>query len=142
MATTTYRSTPHGHSTAAAVLRIVIVVLALGTAYIHATLGGLLFTLNAIGYTGIALAMVLPGPFAGARWLIRLALIGFTVATIVGWVAFGARFSLAYVDKVIELGLILALVIETWRTDGNPIVIARRIRRLPSDLLGAARAGW
>ena len=31
-------------------LRFGIVALALGTAYIHSTLGGLLFTLNAIGY--------------------------------------------------------------------------------------------
>jgi len=142
MSTTTYRTATGTGRTVSAALRIAIVIMTLGTAYIHATLGGLLFTLNAIGYTGFALAMVLSGPFAGARWLIRLALIGFTVATIAGWVAFGARFSLAYVDKAIELGLVLALVIDTWRTDGSPIVIARRIRRLPSDLLEAARAGW
>ena len=35
---------------AAVALRVAIVGLALGTAYIHATLGGLLFTLNALGY--------------------------------------------------------------------------------------------
>ena len=38
----------------AAVLTIAIVGLTLATAYIHSTLGGLLFTLNALGYLGLA----------------------------------------------------------------------------------------
>jgi hypothetical protein len=116
-------------------LRIVVVMLAIGTAYIHATLGGLLFTLNAIGYSVLALAMVLPGAFHRGRWLVRLALIGFTVATIVGWLAFGARFTLAYLDKAVELGLVLALVVDLCRNDGGPVAIGRRIRRLPATLV-------
>jgi len=74
------------------VVRTGIVGLALATAAIHASLGGMIFTLNAIGYTTLAMAMVLPGPFGRYRWLIRLALAGFTAATIGGWVLFGARF--------------------------------------------------
>jgi hypothetical protein len=140
MATTTFGRTAAEHRAVAGVLRIVIVVLALATALIHATLGGPLFTMNAIGYVGLSLAMVLPGPIAPARWLVRLALIGFTVATISGWLVFGARFPLAYADKAIEAGLVLITVIDLWRADGSPIVIARRIRRLPSDALRALLA--
>ena len=121
-------------------LRTAVVGLALATAYIHATLGGLLFTLNAIGYTALAVAVVLPGQLARSRWLIRLALIGFTLGTIGGWVAFGARFPLAYLDKGIELGLVAVLVIDLWRSDGSPIVIARRICRLPGTVVRAVSA--
>jgi hypothetical protein len=140
MATTTYRTTTTSNGTATNLLRIAVVGLSLATAYIHATLGGLLFTLNAIGYTTLALAMVLPGPVARGRWLVRLALIGFTLATISGWVAFGARFPLAYLDKGIEAALVLLLVIDLWRSDGSPIVIARRIGRLPAIVVRAMSA--
>ena len=47
-----------------------------GTAYIHLTLGGLLFTLTAVGYVRAALALVIPLAIADRfRWLIRLGLI-------------------------------------------------------------------
>ena len=59
-------------------LRALIVALALGTAYIHSTLGGLLFTLNAIGYVTAAVAMVIPLALAVRfRWVVRLGLIGY-----------------------------------------------------------------
>src|SRR5689334_11069687 len=80
-------------------LRAAIVALTIATAQIHATLGGLMFTLNAIGYATLATAMVLPGPFATIRWLTRYALAGFAAITVAGWLAFGARFELAYIDK-------------------------------------------
>jgi hypothetical protein len=114
MSTTTCRTTEAGHRTAPVVLRLLIVALTLGTAWIHAQLGGLLFTLNAIGYTTLAVAMLLPGPVERIRWLVRLALIGFALATIGGWVMFGARFPLAYLDKAIEVGLVLAVSLELW----------------------------
>ena len=116
-------------------LRIGIVALTLATAYIHATLGSLLFTLNAIGYAVLAAALVLPGPVARGRWLVRLALIGLTGATIAGWVAFGARFPLAYLDKGIEVAMVLALIVDLWVNDGGPIAIARRIVHLPATLV-------
>ena len=92
------------------VLRASVVGLTLATAAIHASLGGMLFMANAAGYAILAIAMVIPGPVGKWRWLIRLALIGFTAATIGGWVAFGPRFGLAYLDKAIEVALIGVLL--------------------------------
>jgi hypothetical protein len=109
-------------------LRIGVVALTLATAQIHLTLGGPLFTLNAIGYATLAAAMVLPGPVGRIRWLTRYALIGFTAVTIAGWLAFGARFDLAYIDKAIETALIGLLLIESWVIDGGPLAVARRAR--------------
>jgi hypothetical protein len=74
--------------------------------------------------------MVAPGPAMHGRWLIRLALIAFAAATIAGWVAFGPRFGLAYLDKTIEIALIGVLLVEQWRSDGGPVGVYRRIRRL------------
>jgi hypothetical protein len=111
-------------------LRTSVVLLALTTAGIHASLGGILFTINAVGYTALAVAMILPGRIGGIRWLIRLALIGFTAATIAGWVLFGARFPLAYLDKGVEVVLIVFLTLEVWLLDGGPFGVARRMRRL------------
>ena len=69
------------------VLRVAIVALTFATAYIHLTLGGLLFTLNAIGYLVGAAAMVFPlGVAVRYRWLIRIGLAGYAATTIVGWV--------------------------------------------------------
>ena len=124
--------TAHQHRIrpAALILRGSIVGLTLATAAIHFSLGGTLFLLNAIGYTALAAALVLPGPFARGRWLIRCALIGFTATTIAGWLAFGARFDLAYLDKALEITLIGLLLLESWLVDGGPLVVARRAQRL------------
>ena len=112
------------------VLRLAVVALTLATAVIHARLGGLLFLANAVGYTVLATAMVVPGPLGRVRWLVRLALIGFTATTIVGWFLFGARFDLAYLDKAIEVALIGVLALELWLVDGGPVAIVRRARRM------------
>ena len=87
-----------------------------------------LFLLNAIGYTVLAVALVLPG-LGPIRWLVRYALIGFTAMTIVGWVLFGARFDLAYLDKAIELALIGVLLAESWLVEGGPVEVTRRALR-------------
>jgi len=108
-------------------LRVAIVVLTLSTAYIHYTLGGMMFMLNALGYVVLAAAMVAPLPIASRyRWLIRAALIVFALATIGGWVMFGARYWLAYMAKAIEIGLIALLFVEMLRYDGGPVAVAQR----------------
>jgi len=108
-------------------LRVVVVSLALATAYIHLTLGSLLFLANAAGYAVLAVGMIVPiGIIARNRWLVRAALLGFTTVTIVGWALIGPRFMLAYVDKGIELALIALLVVEMFRYDGGPVAVVRR----------------
>ena len=71
------------------VLTAAIVGLTLATAYIHSTLGGLLFTLNALGYLGLAALIVIgataPMPVVERfSWFPRLALLGYTAITIAG----------------------------------------------------------
>ena len=117
-------------------LRASVVGLTLATAAIHASLGGMLFIANAVGYAILAIAMIFPGPLGKWRWLVRLALIGFTAATIGGWVAFGPRFGLAYLDKAIEVALIGVLLIEQWQFDGGPRGVLRRTRALAEGVTG------
>lgn len=117
-------------------LRTGIVGLTLATAYIHSTLGGTLFTLNAVGYVVLAAAMIAPLPFfADIRWLTRLALIGYTGTTIVGWYFMGPRYDTAYFAKGIELVLVALLVVESYHFDGSPVQIARRIAGLAARLI-------
>ena len=112
----------------------------LGTSYIHSTLGGLMFTLNALGYAALAVAMVLPtGLFERFRWLIRLALLGFTLLTIGGWVMFGARYDVAYLTKAIEAVLVVLLIICIYRFDGGPKGVVSRLWALPRELIRLVR---
>jgi hypothetical protein len=113
------------------ILRLAIVALSLGTAYIHATLGGLLFTLNAIGYLVGAVAMVAPIAIARRyRWLIRIGLAGYAVTTIGAWALDGPDYPTAYLAKAIEVALITLLAIEFVRRDGNPIDRMRELLRI------------
>jgi hypothetical protein len=115
---------------------MLVVSLTLATAAIHASMGGLLFLANALVYVTLAVAMTVPGPIGQIRWLVRVALIGFAAATMGGWLLFGARFPLAYLDKAIELSLITSVAFELWRIDGGPIGAVRRARRLVVRLTG------
>src|SRR3990172_5229947 len=100
------------------------VVLTLATAFIHLTLGGplwLLFRMNAVGYAVLAVALVVPIGLADRfRWLIRLALLGFVLATMGGWVLLGARYAVAYLAQAIEAVLVAFLVVSIYRFDGGP----------------------
>lgn len=113
-----------------AIRRAAIVALALGTASIHAGLGGSLFTLNAIGYVAGATAMVAPFEIATRfRWVVRIGLAAYAATTIVAWAVQGPFFTIAYVAKVIELTLIALLAIDFVRFDGDPIDVIRRAMR-------------
>ena len=108
-------------------LRFGIVALTLGTAYIHSTLGGLLFTLNSIGYVVAAIAMIAPISLAGRfRWVVRLGLIGYAATAITAWAIMGPYYSTAYVAKGIEVALIVLLVVDFLRADGNPVSVVKR----------------
>ena len=108
------------------VIRIGIVGLTLGTAYIHSTLGGLLFTLNALGYLVAAVAIVIPLSLAVRyRWVVRLGLMGYAATTIIGWAIQGPYYSTAFIAKGIEVALIILLAVDFARMDGNPITVIK-----------------
>jgi hypothetical protein len=109
------------------VVRAAIVALALATGYIHSTLGGLLFTLNAIGYAVAAIAIVLPLALAVRfRWVIRVGLMGYAATAILMWAIQGPYYQTAYIAKAIEVALITVLAVDFARHDGNPIALIRR----------------
>jgi hypothetical protein len=125
-----------------AVIRVAIVALTLATAYIHSTLGGLLFSLNAAGYLVAAAAMVAPLAIASRfRWVIRVGLMGYAATTIIGWAIQGPYYTTAYVAKGIEVALIALLVIDLIRFEGNPVALVRRELRGGVDWVRARRAG-
>jgi hypothetical protein len=116
------------------VLRVAIVSLTLATAYIHLTLGGLVFTLNAAGYVVGAAAMVAPIPIAvHHRWLVRIGLAGYAATTIAAWAIDPILFPTAYLAKAIEVALIALLALDFIRRDGDPV---ERIRHEIRSLLG------
>ena len=122
------------------VIRIAIVGLVLGTAYIHSTLGGLLFTLNALGYLVAAVAIVIPlGIAIRFRWFIRLGLMGYATTTIVAWALQGPYFQLAYIAKGIEVALIALLIVDFARMDGNPVTVVKRELANLSGFVAKAR---
>ena len=124
-------------------LRLAIVGLTLSTAYIHSTLGGLLFTLNAVGYVTAAVALVIPLAIAVRfRWFVRLGLIGYAATTIIAWAIQGPYFQTAYIAKAIEVALIALVAIDFARMDGNPVnVVKRELARLASKLGRRAATG-
>ncbi|HUG47222.1 MAG TPA: hypothetical protein VMP67_02300 [Candidatus Limnocylindria bacterium] len=123
-----------------------IVGLSMATAYIHFTLGsttswlGLLFLANAVGYVVLAGAVVAVNAVRHPLverfgWLPRLALVGFTAATIAGYLLMGPYFTLGWITKAIEVGIIALLVLEVVRAYGTPAAFLRSalnsLRRRP-----------
>jgi hypothetical protein len=117
-------------------LRFTIAGLALASASIHSTLGGAMFTLNAIGFAVLAVALVAPIALAErARWLTRLAVAGYAAATAVGWALFGARYETGYVSFALDLAIVGLALFDSFVADGSPIAIARRMLRLGASIL-------
>jgi hypothetical protein len=101
-------------------LRVGIVLLTLATALIHLQLAfpDPAFILNGLGYLTLLAALYLPVPrLARYRNVVRWVLVGFTALTIFLWVLLGARIPIGYVDKAIEVALIVLLLLEARRSD-------------------------
>ena len=115
---------------AGVVLTAAIVALTLATANIHFGLGGLLFTLNGLGYLGLA-ALIVIGAAAPMRlvkrfsWFPRVALMGYAATTIVGDLVMGPYFTLGFIAKGIEAALIALLVVDIFRVYGSPMGLVR-----------------
>ena len=96
--------------------QIGIIVLTVATAVIHFALvfPSVLFILNGLGYLALLEALYLPIPqLTGYRLQVRWALLGFTVLTVVLWVIMGSRTPIAYIDKLIEVVLIVLLWLDS-----------------------------
>ncbi|GIV73335.1 MULTISPECIES: DUF7475 family protein [Caldilinea] len=100
-----------------------IIVLTVITAVIHIWLGvgfldsgGLLFVLNGLGYLGLLVLLLAPiaalNPY---RTWIRWVLIAYTAVTVIAWVFIGTRSMVAYIDKIVEVALIVLLWLDGQR---------------------------
>jgi hypothetical protein len=122
-------------------LTAAIVELTLTTAYIHLSLGGFLFTLNAIGYVVLAAAVAIGAarPYAlidRFSWLPRLGLAGYTLLTIGAYVVIGPYFDLGWVAKAIEVAILTLLAADVIRVYGSPLGM---LRAAIDSLPGVAR---
>jgi hypothetical protein len=116
--------------TAGFVVTAAIVGLTLATAYIHLGLGGVLFTLNGLGYLGLAalyvIGAVAPMPIVQRfSWFPRVALAGYAAMTIAGYLVMGPYFSLGWIAKGIEVTLIAFVAIDVVRVFGSPAGLVR-----------------
>jgi hypothetical protein len=99
--------------------QLTIVALTIATALIHIVLAigtsdlttKVMFTLNGLGYLALVTALYLP-PLASYRRRVRWALLAYTAVTILGWVAVGERSPTGYLDKAIEVALLVLLFLE------------------------------
>ena len=143
MSATPIRAPDRGGAYAIA-LTVAIVALTLATAYIHSTLGGMLFTLNALGYAALAVAILIGASVTlpivvRFSWLPRIGLFGYTLATILGWVMMGPRYEMAYLAKGIEGVLLALLVVDTFRVYGGPGAMLVEARASVMELIGSPR---
>lgn len=107
-----------------------IVALTLATAYIHLSLGGVLFTLNALGYAALALAMIIiatvPHPLVRRfDWMPRAGLAAYTATTIGAYLVVGPYFGLGWIAKAIEVALLALLLADVLRAYGSPLGLVR-----------------
>ena len=115
--------------TAGFALGAAIVGLTLATANIHLGLGGVLFTLNGLGYLGLAALFVIGAtPVAIVQrfsWFPRLGLVGYAAMTIAGYLVIGPHFTLGWIAKGIEVALIALVVVDILRVYGSPMGFIR-----------------
>lgn len=109
--TPTLRPGPSVSGLASGLMLFVILELTVATAYIHLSLGSLIFTLNGLGYLGLAAAYlasaVLPVPLVRRfSWLPRIGLAGYALVTIGAYLVIGPYFALGWIAKGIELAIV------------------------------------
>jgi hypothetical protein len=111
-------------------LEVLIAILAVVAGAIHLTLGSAMFTLNAIGYFGLA-ALLLIATFVDHPlvvrfgWLPRAGLGAYALGSIFAWFMMGGRYDLAYFTKALELVIIGLLAVDVWLVYGGPMGFVR-----------------
>jgi hypothetical protein len=103
------------NSTPRILLTGVILELTLATAFIHFSLGGTLFLLNAAGYLALGVAYlgaaILPIEiFRRFSWLPRVGLAAFASVTIIAYIVIGPHFTLGWVTKGIEVAIVVLVI--------------------------------
>lgn len=123
-------------------LALAMVGLALTSAYIHAGLGGILFTLNALGYVALSAALaatLIPHPLVRRfAWLPRVGLAAYAVTTIAAYLVMGPYFTLGWIAKAVEVVLVALVAVDLMRAYGSP---AGLIRAALSSLGGSTARG-
>jgi hypothetical protein len=112
------------------VLTASIVGLTLVTANIHLGLGGTLFTLNGLGYVGLAALYVIGAAAPTAMiqkfsWFPRIALMGYAALTIAGYLVMGPYFTLGWIAKGVETAMIVLIAVDIFRVYGSPMGFVR-----------------
>jgi hypothetical protein len=124
---------------AGALLTAVIVELTAATAYIHFTLGGTLFLLNALGYTvlGVAYAIAAVAPIPVVQrlsWLPRIGLAGFALLTIGAYLVIGPYFALGWIAKGIEVAIVGLVAVDLLTDYGSPRGLLSAVAGTPATL--------
>ena len=111
--------------------------LALVTAYIHLILGGT--ALHAQRHRLCARSPRrwwpprVPHPFVRRfAWLPRVGLAGYTAVTIAAYLVMGPYFSLGWIAKAVELGILVLLAADVVRVYGSPAGLVRARTGLPA----------
>jgi hypothetical protein len=112
------------------VLTAAIVGLTLVTANIHLGLGGMLFTLNGLGYIGLAALYVIAAAAPTSMiqrfsWFPRIALMGYAALTIAGYLVMGPYFTLGWIAKGVETVIIVLVAVDILRVYGSPMGFVR-----------------
>lgn len=119
-----------GQSAVGALLTAVAVTLILVTAYIHLSLGGLLFSLNGLGYISLAalviIVTVVHHPIVERfAWVPRVAIAGYAGVTIVSYLIVGPYFALGWIAKGVEIALIGVVAVDLIDAYGSPAGVVR-----------------
>jgi hypothetical protein len=110
-------------------LQGIIVLAAVATALIHIVLafqfpGGVdpVFILNGLGYLALTALLFLPLP-AIYRYheVVRWILIAYTAVTVVAWYLIGVRSTIAYIDKAVEVVLVICLTLDWLLARKRPV---------------------
>jgi hypothetical protein len=109
---------------AGALLTLVILELTAATAYIHLSLGGTLFLLNALGFVALGLAYgvaaVVPiGIVQRFGWLPRIGLAAYALLTIGAYLVIGPYFALGWIAKGIEVAIVGLVLVDLLSSHGS-----------------------